>query len=67
MGKTENAKIILKDLGMPKAQQNDISALTLLALCSIKEDSSWAEAERSSQTVTKGIIIVFVLSLYAFS
>lgn len=56
MGKVEDAKIILKDLGMPKSQQNDISALTLLALCTIKEDSSWAEADRSSQTVTKGIM-----------
>lgn len=56
MGKVEDAKIILKDLGMPKAQQNDISALTLLALCSMKEDSNWSEANRSSQTVTNSIM-----------
>jgi type II restriction enzyme len=56
MGKIEEARIILQDLGMPKSQQNDISALTLLALCSIKYNSSWSDAYRSSQTVTKGIM-----------
>ena len=56
MGKVDEAKIILKDLGMPKAQQNEISALTLLALCGIKENSEWSSAGIRSLTVTKGII-----------
>jgi len=37
MDKIEEAKIILKDLGMPGAQQNDISALTLLSLCGLQQ------------------------------
>ena len=32
MNKIEEAQIILKDLGLPKSQQNEISALTLLHL-----------------------------------
>ena len=35
MNKIEEAKQILKELGLPLAQQNEISALTLLALCGI--------------------------------
>ena len=38
MSKIDEAKNILKSLGLPIAQQNDISALTLLALCGIKEN-----------------------------
>lgn len=33
MGKIKEAQIILKALGLPDAQQNEMSALTLLALC----------------------------------
>ena len=36
MSKLDDAKKILKELGLPTAQQNDTSAYTLLALCSIK-------------------------------
>lgn len=43
-------------MGMPKAQQNDISALTLLALCNIRKNSKWPDASRQSMTVTKGIM-----------
>lgn len=39
MSKIAEAQEILKALGLPSAQQNDMSALTLLALCSIKEDT----------------------------
>lgn len=56
MDKISEAKIILNDLGMPKSQQNDISALTLLSLCSIKKNSKWSAATRTSQTVTKSIM-----------
>lgn len=41
---------------MPKAQQNDISALTLLALCNTRKKSKWPDASRQSMTVTKGIM-----------
>jgi hypothetical protein len=56
MSKVEEAKKILKALGIPPAQQNEISALTLLALCGLKRKDSWANASRSSLTVTKGIM-----------
>ena len=41
---------------MPKSQQNEISAFTLLALCNIKKNSKWSDATRQSMTVTKGIM-----------
>jgi len=37
--KIEEAKSILKALGLPERQQNDRSALTLLALLALKSDS----------------------------
>lgn len=56
MSKITEAQEILKELGLPTAQQNKISALTLLSLCSIKEDTKWSEATRSSQRITKEIM-----------
>ncbi|CAM5779339.1 BsuBI/PstI family type II restriction endonuclease [Brevibacillus borstelensis] len=44
MGKLEEAKEILKALGMPKPQYNDRSAFTFLSLAGIKEDDSWSNA-----------------------
>ena len=46
----------MKALGLPAAQQNEMSALTLLALCGIKEDTPWAKATRTSQRITKEIM-----------
>ncbi|MDR2140020.1 MAG: restriction endonuclease [Tannerella sp.] len=63
MSKTEEAQEILKALGLPTAQQNEMSALTLLALCGIKETDSWADANRQSLGVTKGIMN-FVADVY---
>jgi type II restriction enzyme len=56
MNKIKEAKIILGALGLPKAQQNEISALTLLALCGIKPKGDWTKATRKSLKVTKGIM-----------
>ncbi len=56
MSKITEAQEILKALGLPETQQNEMSALTLLALCNIKEDTPWSEAERQSVGVTKGIM-----------
>lgn len=56
MSKIAEAQEILKALGLPSAQQNDMSALTLLALCSIKKDTPWADATRTSQHITKEIM-----------
>lgn len=56
MSKVDEAQEILKALGLPAAQQNEMSALTLLALCDIKEDSNWSNATRQSMGVTKGVM-----------
>jgi len=39
------AQDILVSIDMPRKQQNEMSALTLLALASIKEDTRWADAK----------------------
>jgi len=46
MSKISDAQDILSVLGLPPAQQNEISALTLLALCGLKEEDNWADATR---------------------
>ncbi len=56
MSKIKEAQTILKELGLPEAQQNEISALTLLALCGVKEADAWKDAQRSSLKVTKGVM-----------
>ncbi|MDE3058574.1 MAG: restriction endonuclease [Bacteroidota bacterium] len=56
MSKIKEAQAILKELGLPDAQQNAMSALTLLALCNIREKNAWKDAQRSSLKVTKGIM-----------
>ncbi len=42
--KIEGAIRILKDLGLPSEQQNERSALTLLALCNLPPQSEWLDA-----------------------
>lgn len=56
MSKIQEAQEILKALGLPPAQYNEMSALTFLAICNIKENDSWANATRQSLGVTKGIM-----------
>ena len=48
MGKIQEAQEVLKALGLPKAQQNEISALTLLVLAQLSEDDAWGNAKRQS-------------------
>lgn len=45
MGKIQEAQDVLKTLGMPKAQQNEMAALTLLALAQISEDTPWSQGQ----------------------
>jgi hypothetical protein len=40
-----SAKTVLPSLGLPRAQQNERSALTLLALLNLTPDRRWSEAE----------------------
>lgn len=56
MSKLEESQEILKALGLPSAQYNEMAALTFLALCNIKENDNWASATRQSLGVTKGIM-----------
>ena len=44
MDKIEEAREILKFVGMPKAQQADICCYVLLAMAGIKPDMSWRNA-----------------------
>lgn len=44
MVKIEEARLFLKSVGMPKAQQSDICCLTLLAMANIKPETKWYEA-----------------------
>lgn len=48
----EQAIEILIALGMPKAQQNDRSALTLLALINLHPNDNWQKLERKMMGVT---------------
>ncbi len=44
--KIQEAIDILKQLGLPKAQQNERSALTLLALLDLNKETPWSKATR---------------------
>ncbi len=46
MEKIKEGIDILKALGLPKAQQNDRSALTLLSLLELKPVSNWSESKK---------------------
>jgi hypothetical protein len=46
MSKKEEALEIIRALGLPRAQQNERSALTLLALAQIGPKGSWAHAKK---------------------
>lgn len=50
--KIEEAFRLLSDLGLPRAQQNERSALTLLALLNLTPDKSWAQAENPLMGIT---------------
>lgn len=54
--KISQAQEILSKLGLPKSQQNRISALTFLALCNIREMDSWHHAKKRSMTLAKDIM-----------
>ena len=59
----EEAKAILRDIGLPPAQQNERSALTLLALLSLKPDTPWSKASNPLMGITP--IMDFISEKYA--
>lgn len=46
MSKVDEAISLLKALGLPRAQQNERSALTLLAILDLKEGMSWSQSKK---------------------
>jgi type II restriction enzyme len=62
MPKIEEAQAILAAFGLPPAQQNEMAALTLLALCHLKPDDDWQLATRGSVGVSKGIMTFIQLA-----
>ena len=51
MSKIDDARDILEQLGLPLAQRNDISCLTLLALARLSEGDAWSSASKPSRTI----------------
>ena len=51
MSKSDDAGDILEQLGLPPAQRNEISCLTLLALCGLSENDAWRKAAKPSLTI----------------
>ena len=62
MSKIDEARDILEQLGLPPAQRNDISCLTLLALTGLSEDDAWSQAAKPSRTIHQ--ILVFMRDTY---
>lgn len=62
MTKIEEAKDLLRSLGLPPQQRNEIAALTLLALANLTEQTSWNRAEKRSITIHN--IIGFIETHY---
>lgn len=57
MNKIQEAQLILKALGLAEAQQNEMSALTLLAMAGVGPRGSWSKATKASLSVTKGVMV----------
>ena len=62
MSKIEEARDVLEQLGLPPAQRNDISCLTLLALTGLSEDDAWSQAAKPSHTIHE--VLVFMRDIY---
>ncbi len=65
MGRIEEALSILKELGFPKGQQNERSALTLLALLDLKKNTPWSKAK--SRQIRIHDILKFIQEKYGRS
>lgn len=62
MNRIKEAQVILKNIGLPPAQCNKISAITFLALADIGKSSSWSGAKRVSLRIHD--ILLFAESKY---
>ena len=52
VSKLEEAQNILQAFGLPSAQQNERTALCLLALCDVKANTSWDQASAPLMGIT---------------
>jgi hypothetical protein len=62
MSKIDEAIIILHAMGFPKAQQNERSALTLLALLDLREDVHWSKS--GNRAIRIHDILIFIQEYY---
>lgn len=62
MSKIDEAISILKALGLPRAQQNERSALTLLALGDVKKRTPWSSFKQRAIRIHD--ILIFVMKHY---
>lgn len=62
MSKLNEAKLFLRQIGMPVAQQSDICGFTLLAMANLKEGSDWNAA--TSDWIRIHDIIAFIRENY---
>lgn len=58
MPKIEEAKDLLRAIGLPSAQRNELAALTLLALANLMETAPWQDAQRRSIRIHDMILFV---------
>ncbi|SDK44976.1 BsuBI/PstI restriction endonuclease C-terminus [Sarcina sp. DSM 11001] len=65
MGKMDEARQFLADVGMPKAQQSDICCLSLLAMAGITAKSDWKKA--TNEWIRIHDIIVFSNEYYGMA
>ncbi|MBD1924548.1 restriction endonuclease [Microcoleus sp. FACHB-831] len=61
--KIEEAKAVLRDIGLPPAQHNERSALTLLALLNLKPNTAWSDASNPLIGITP--IMEFIAQNYS--
>ena len=62
MSKIDETIAILQAMGLPKAQQNERSALTLLALIDLKEDGRWSKSIKRAMRIQD--ILIFISEYY---
>lgn len=62
MSKIQEALSILTSLGLPKAQQNERSALTLLSLIDLREDVPWSKSKQ--RLIRIHDILIFIQKYY---
>lgn len=63
MGKIEEAREILRFVGMPKAQQADICCYVLLAMAGIRPEMPWREATNEWMRIHDIIQFAFFICL----